>query len=132
MVNGNRKNLLKFRTEQAKESLEAAKKLAKDGYFKDSANRSYYCIFQAMRAVLALDGFDSKKHSGVIAYFRQNYIKTGKFNTEFSKIIGDSFKVRNNSDYEDFYVVSKDSVMAQIKNAELFLKAVEDFVGGVG
>jgi uncharacterized protein (UPF0332 family) len=32
-----------------------------------------------MRAVQALDGFDSKKHSGVISAFRKDYIKTGIF-----------------------------------------------------
>jgi uncharacterized protein (UPF0332 family) len=32
-----------------------------------------------MRAVNALDCFDSSKHSGVIAHFNQFYVKTGKF-----------------------------------------------------
>ena len=32
-----------------------------------------------MRAVNALDGFDSSKHSGVIAHFNQNYVKEGIF-----------------------------------------------------
>ena len=40
-----------------------------------------------MRAVLALEGDDFKKHSGVIAIFRQNYIKSGIFDTVYSEII---------------------------------------------
>lgn len=30
------------------------------GDYKTVANRSYYAVFAAMRAMLALDGFDSK------------------------------------------------------------------------
>ena len=40
-------------------------------------HRSYYAIFHAMRAVLALDGIDMKRHSGVMSEFRRLYIKTG-------------------------------------------------------
>jgi uncharacterized protein (UPF0332 family) len=55
----------------AKECLEVAEREKEAGAFKTSANRSYYCIFHSMRAVLALDSFDSNKHSGIIAAFYQ-------------------------------------------------------------
>jgi len=35
--------------------------------YRSAANRAYYAIFHAMRAVLALDGVDMKHHSGIIA-----------------------------------------------------------------
>jgi len=119
-------DLATFRLHQARECLQAA--LAAID-FKTAANRSYYCIFHSMRAIQALDRFDSKKHSGVIANFRQNYIKTGIFSKDFSKIIESAFLVRNESDYEDFYVVSKEKVTAQIENAKIFLEAVEKYIG---
>ncbi len=40
-------------------------------------------IFHAVRALLALDKFDSQKHSGIISYFNQKFIKTGKIEVEF-------------------------------------------------
>ena len=55
----NKRDLMKYRIEQAKECLELAKTTV-DISEKNSVNRSYYCIFHSMRAVLALDGFDSK------------------------------------------------------------------------
>ena len=51
--------------------------LLRDDDCKGAANRSYYAIFHAMRAVLALDGIDMKRHSGVMSEFRRLYIKTG-------------------------------------------------------
>lgn len=46
----------------------AAKDMLKSHHFRAANNRAYYAIFHAMRAVLALDGFDSKKYSGLISY----------------------------------------------------------------
>lgn len=56
----------------AKERIAYADEIMKLGDYKTVANRSYYAVFSAMRAVLALDGFDFKKHSGIIAEFRKN------------------------------------------------------------
>lgn len=57
-----------------------------------------------MRSILALEGKDFSKHSDVAAYFRKEYIKTGIFDIELSDIIKESFDVRNNSDYDDYYL----------------------------
>ena len=79
MLSETKKSLILFRLETASKSLAAAKILIDAQAYKDAANRLYYCVFHAMRAVLAIDGFDSKKHSGVISAFRQKYMKTGIF-----------------------------------------------------
>ena len=123
----NLEDLARYRLDRAKKFLRDAQ--ASVFSLETAANRSYYCIFSAMRAVLALDGFESKKHSGVIAAFRKDYIRTGVFPADFSDIIKDAFDIRLDSDYEDFYLVSKAEVAAQVENAETFLEAVEKYVG---
>ena len=120
--------LSKRRLEIAHERLTTAKAMLELGDYKASANRLYYAIFSAMRAVLALDGFDSKKHSGIIARFRQSYIKTGTFSTEMSKIIDDLEVIREDSDYDDFYIISKEDVMLQYQRAEFFVSEVERYL----
>jgi len=123
------KDLASYRLDQAKEFLRDAETNKNNGSLKTAANRSYYCIFHAMRAVLALDSLDFKKHSGVISAFREKYIKAGTFPTKLSNIIREAFTIRSDSDYKDFYVVSKDKVATQIENAKTFLDAVEKYVG---
>ena len=122
------RDLMMYRIEQSKECLKSSELLAREGAFRDAANRSYYCMLHAMRAILALEKYDSKKHSGVISAFRQRYIKTGIFASHFSDIIGSAFEVRGDSDYEDFYVVSQSQISEQIENARLFLEAVEKYI----
>jgi len=69
MISENDKNLVKHRIEQASECIQSSEVAMKTS-LKTSINRSYYGIFHTMRAVLALDKFDSKKHSGIISTFR--------------------------------------------------------------
>ena len=72
-----RKALSRARLEHAVECLSAARSLLETENYKSAANRSYYAVFHAMRAVLAFDEIDMKHHSGIISEFRRRYIKIG-------------------------------------------------------
>ncbi len=85
-------------------------------------------LFFSMRAVLALDEIDSKKHSGIISEFQKNYIKTKIFDTEMSVIIKKLFQARANSDYDDFYVISIEDTEKQFHDAEKFVATIEKFL----
>ena len=120
--------LSKARLAVAKERVSFAEQILAIGDYKTVANRSYYAIFAAMRAVLALDGEDQKKHSGIIALFRKNYIKTGVFSRELSVMIDGLVEIRQGSDYDDFYLVTKAEVVEQPENAKVFVAAVEEYL----
>ncbi|MBQ9506661.1 MAG: HEPN domain-containing protein [Clostridia bacterium] len=127
-----REELARLRLQNAEEKTEYIPGIIALGDYKTAANRAYYAVFYAMRAVLALDGYDSKKHSGIISEFRKTYIKTGVFSEELSDIIGELFAVRTNSDYDDFYVLSKEKALAQYQNAVVFVDAVKKYFGEIG
>lgn len=124
----NRQAISKVRFAKAEECLADAKLLLERESYKSAANRSYYAVFHAMRAVLAYDGYDSKKHSGIIAEFRRLYIKTGIFESSMSDTICSLFDLRTDSDYNDFFVASKADVAAQVKNAEHFVDRVKSYL----
>lgn len=117
-----------YRLEQAEQCLRTAKVVLEIGDYKAAANRSYYSIFHSMRAVLATKGLDAKKHSGIISIFRKEFIKTGFFDIKFSGAIGRAFDLRGQSDYDDFYMVSKSEVEEQLKDAEEFAAVVRHFL----
>jgi uncharacterized protein (UPF0332 family) len=85
-------------------------------------------MFHAVRALLALDKFDSKKHTGIISYFNLHYIKSGKIEPEFSAILSAAFKIRNISDYNDFYVASGEDAQLQLGNAAIFLNRIKECI----
>lgn len=113
-----KKELMMYRMAGAKEKLDSAKLLLDNGNYKDSIGRSYYAMFSAVRAILALDGVDYSKHAGVIAYFQKEYVKTGKFDKLYSKYLSQAFQIRNQADYEDFYIVSQKDATEQFEKAD--------------
>ena len=120
--------LSKLRYEHAVECLRAAEALYQADDMKGAANRSYYAVFHAMRAVLALDGIDRKHHSAIIAEFRLRYIKTDLFDRSWSDVIQLQSEYRTASDYNDFFIISRDEVRTQIDRASGFLEAVNAFL----
>ena len=128
MLNDVTRTLIDLRLEKAHKCLEASELLISANSYADSVNRSYYCIYHALHAVLTTIGFSSSKHTGNISEFRRVFIKTGVFPDIYSDIVGDAFKVRTKSDYDIHYVVSKSEVTTQYENAKKFLEAVEDYI----
>lgn len=122
------KELAGYRMERAKEMLSAAEGNLEIGQYKTSLNRSYYAIFHAMRAMNILKGFDSSKHSGVIAYFNKEYIKEGIMDKELSVIIKSSSFLREKSDYDDFFIIGRKETENQLASARIFLEAVEKYL----
>lgn len=123
-----RRSLVLYRLDKSKECLETSELVLEHGHYPDCANRSYYAIFHAVRAVLAIEGIDRKKHSAVISYFQEHYIKTGIFDKRFSKIIQNAFNIRQISDYQDFYVFSYEDVVKQLNNAKNFYEEMKAYV----
>ena len=128
LVDQPRVDLCRYRLEKAERFLNDAKSTIAQDMCETAANRSYYAIFHTVRALLALDGKDFKKHSGVISYFQQQYIKTGVFDKEFSDILNMAFSLRTESDYKDFYVISREDVIRQVEDAERFLYEIKRYI----
>ena len=121
-------DLSKYRLTKAEETLETAKRDMNAEDYASANNRAYYCIFHAMRAVIALDGEDYKKHSAVIARFTMNYLKTEILSREYGKLISNASLIRNRSDYEDFYICSIDDTQKLVEGAEDFLRSVTAYL----
>lgn len=118
-----------YRLDRAFEDLATAKELFETSNYRVANNRAYYAIFHSLRAVMVLDQFDSKKHSGIISEFRRVYIKQEVFPKEISKMIESAFIIRNASDYDDMFIASKDETAKQIENAEHITSLVKEYLG---
>lgn len=86
--------------------------------YLNANNRAYYAIFHAIRAVLATERIDFKRHKDVLAYFNQYYVKTEIFPRSISRKISQSSKVREDSDYDDEFIPTDEETKAQIDAAK--------------
>lgn len=119
---------MRYRLSMAKERLDSSKLLLEHASYKDSIGRSYYAMFIAVRAILALDGLDFKKHAGVIFEVQREYVKTKIFDVKYSKYLSQAFQIRNNTDYADFFVVSEGEAEEQYERAQDFYKAIAHYL----
>ena len=122
------KELARHRLEQAKEDLKASKVLYDIKLFKSANNRAYYSIFHSMKAILALEPIDFKRHKDVIAYFNKNYIHTEIFPKNMGRRISDASRIREDSDYDDEFIVRSEDTLAQIETARELIKLVEEYL----
>lgn len=127
-MHDNKTALMRYRLDMSKEQLRSSEILLDAGNYKDSIGRSYYSMFTATRALLALDCVDFSKHTGVISYFQKEYVKTGIIDKKYSKFLSEAFQIRNNTDYADFFIVSKEDAKEQHDRADKFLMAVSDYI----
>ena len=120
--------LSRYRIQEAKNSLKVAEHCLKEGLYKDSINRSYYVAFYAIKAVLALGTIDFKRHKDVVAYFNKEYVATNVFPRELGKRLGMLKQLREKSDYDDFYIATREEAEEQIQTAKELVSRVEEYV----
>jgi uncharacterized protein (UPF0332 family) len=99
LISDNLRALIEYRLEQAEESLEASKILLEKQLIRPSINRSYYAMFYSVLALLATRKKETSKHSGAIALFDREFVKTGILSKGFSRFLHDAFDLRQRSDY---------------------------------
>ena len=84
-------------------------------------------FFHAINAVHATSGKAYKRHKDAIANFNKDYVKTEIFPREIGRKIGMAEEIRHASDYDDFYIASREEAERQITVAEEFINLVEKY-----
>lgn len=123
---GNKKDVANYRLQIAKEDLEAAYVLLQADSYRGANNRAYYAIFHVVSAVLALEGISFKRHKDTLAYFNKNYVAAGILSREMGKRIVKAEEIRHASDYDTFYVASKEDTVQQIETADKLIRLVTE------
>lgn len=122
------KDLAQYKLERAREELDTAQLLFDNQKLKAANNRAYYSIYYSLTAVLCLEPIAFKKHKDTIAYFNKSYVHTEKFPREIGRAIAKAAKVRHASDYDEFYIASREEAEKQIQTACALITAVAEYV----
>mgnify|MGYP001614126129 FL=1 len=121
--------LIKYRLSQARESLKEADVLLREGMSRRSVmNRLYYAMFYALLALLQDKQVGSSKHSGAISLFDREFIKTGVFEKDFSKVLHRTFELRQKADYMEQTEVTKQDIDEIQPQALDFVNRIESYL----
>lgn len=121
-------DIAKYKLEQAKDDLDSAELLLNAGKYKAANNRAYYSAFHAVNAVLALEPIAFKKHKDVLAYFNKIYVRSEIFPREIGRKISKLEVIRHKSDYDSFYLASKEDAVEQVTVAKEVVILVEKYI----
>lgn len=124
---GTRRDLVLYRLETARNDLKSARALFSIEDYKGANNRAYYSIFHAINAVHDVSGKAYKRHKDAVANFNKDYVKTSVFPREMGRKIGQAEEIRHASDYDDFYIASKEESERQISVADEFIILAEKY-----
>lgn len=122
-----KQTLAAYRLKQAEETLSDAKTMLHDNLSPRSiVNRTYYSAFYAVLSLFLNADINPKtsKHAGIIALFDKEFVHSGKINKNYSKILHQLFKARQEGDYKEFVELSSE-------DADRFIKLAQEFLDGV-
>jgi uncharacterized protein (UPF0332 family) len=128
MIKSLKQEYINYRVKTAKETLNAARSLAKDGYWNSVINRLYYVCFYAISALLYKYDLSPRSHSGIKHQFTLHFIKTGLIDKKLARVYVELFDYRQEGDYADFVDFDKDKTMPLFGPVEELLQKIENLV----
>lgn len=124
---GTVKDLVMYRINTAESDIKSAQILLSAGEYRSSNNRAYYGIYHSISAIHALDGNAYKRHKDAMGNFNKEYVKPEIFPRELGRKIAEAEEIRHASDYDDFYIATKEEAEEQIATAVELLELVKNY-----
>lgn len=124
------KALAIVRLDRAKELYTEAGELVKMDSYKSANNRAFYAIEKCIKALLATRQMDVETHNGAVSQFNLLFIhaENSFFTRDDYQKIAKADRIRNASDYDDFYVVNKEETRNLLQFVKEFLAKTEKYM----
>lgn len=119
-----KEEVIKYRTDRAKESLKESESLYAGSFLFATANRLYYACYYAVTALLIKNDIEVKSHAGVRQMFGKHFILTGKITKDHSTFYSDLFDYRQDNDYRDFIIPEKEMIEELLLKTKIFINVI--------
>ena len=122
--NEERKILVQMQLEKAHKNFGQIQLLSQAGFWDNVANRLYYSLFHAVSALLISEGHKVGSHRGAVGAFGQYYVTTGIFSIEDGKHYSRMQGLREKSDYNCAYDVTKTEIEPKIEPTRKLIEKI--------
>ncbi len=120
-----RNEYIRYRIETSYKTFDAAKMLADNEFWNSAVNRLYYSIFYAVNALLVLNDIKTKTHSSIKSQFSLHFVKTGKIDKKYGKLLSKLFDWRQRGDYDNLVDYDKESVEPLFKSVKEMIELID-------
>ena len=121
-----RNEYVRYRIESSRKTFEAAKVLAQNGFWNSAVNRLYYAVFYAVNALLVLNKIQTKSHSATKSQFSLHFVKTGKIEKKYGRLLAELYDWRQKGDYDNIFDYDNESVQPLFRPVEEFIELIEN------
>jgi uncharacterized protein (UPF0332 family) len=128
VTDGNRLTNAQSEIAIARDAARVARAALELGIARDALSRAYYAVFHAVRALLLLDGLETKTHEDVIRLFSDQWVKTGRIPSSQMLVLTRLQSYRLASDYSYSFDVRPADVEAELDAAERFVEQAGEIV----
>ena len=128
LTNEQRVDIVRYRLENALNTLAEVKSHRENGFYNTAVNRMYYACYYAASALLIAHQIETKSHEGVRQQLGLNFVLTGKISQEQGRFYSRLFSKRTTGDYDDFITHSEATVDELYPKAQLFVSTVENLL----
>ena len=120
-----KQDYIKYRIDSAFKTFDAAKALVERGFWNSAVNRLYYAIFYAINALLVQNDIITKSHSSAKSQFSLHFIKSGKLDKKYGKLLSELYDWRQKGDYDNIFDYEEDSVRTLFDPVFEMIKAID-------
>jgi len=120
-----RQELVSYRINKAKETLQEVDILIENKFWTTSVNRLYYACYYAVIALLVKNEIKTQTHAGVRKMFGLHFVKAELIDKDLGKFYSDIFDKRQSGDYDDFITFSQREVVSLLQRAKQLIREIE-------
>lgn len=129
-MSDNKEQIIHSRISKSEEAIKMAELAMENNYWNSAASELYYTCFYLITALFAKHDLTAHTHAGVNSLFARHFIKEGKIERKWGKLFSNLLDTRQDSDYGDFAVITKEEILLFIKEVKEFqqviLKLIEE------
>ena len=123
-----RTELIRYRLEEAIETLADVQLLIDNDRLRAAVNRIYYGMFYSLLALGLAYWFETSKHQQLIGWFNKNFIHVGLIDPKFGKFINKASTRRTQGDYESYVEFDKEIILEMFGEMKEFILEIERFL----
>lgn len=132
MTNENRRLAVREALARSDEEVAAARALVAVGLFRPAMTRAYYAAFHAARALLFGDGLEPRSHEGVQHLLNLHFIRAGRLETRWNRVLARLQKFREEADYGGAFVLDLAALDEELAAACGFCARVREVLAQAG
>ena len=109
----------------AEDKVEASELLLREGLNGDAASRAYYAAFHAISALHLSRGQTFSSHAQLIGRFNKDFVRSGVFPPEYTRILTRLFEDRQLGDYDATTEIDRDQASQDVTDARRIVAAIQ-------